>query len=64
MTAQEAKAYLQQNGIDFTKDFYETVGITNATMMVETAQKVGYRKPANAPGSLARCFFYYLQRKA
>lgn len=52
----------QMHGIDFAADFH-TLSSGQADALHEKAREVGYRKPANANGSLGRYFFAYLNRE-
>lgn len=48
-------------GLDFSADFH-TLGSAKVEQLLEVAKAVGYRRPKNANGSTARCFFEYLAR--
>jgi hypothetical protein len=56
-----AKDIAEAEGIDFSKDFY-TLSSSEQVRLVELAKMQGYRKSKNAPGSLARMYFYHLQK--
>lgn len=48
-------------GIPFDSDFH-ALSTRHTDSLVSIARAVGYRKPRNANGSLARCFYAYLNR--
>jgi len=56
-----AKDMAEAEGINFSKDFY-TLNSSEQVRLAELAKMQGYRKPKNAPGSLARMYFYHLQK--
>jgi hypothetical protein len=51
----------QSYGINFSEDFH-TLNSSQVEAILEAAKSWGYRKPKNANGSRARCFFAYLAR--
>lgn len=61
MATKKAAALALLPGLDLAADFH---ALNSATVerLVEVARAVGYRKPRNANGSTARCFFAYLAR--
>lgn len=56
------KAHLSAQGVDFTEDFH-VLSSSKVELLVAAAKVCKYRKPANANGSLARCFFYHLAKQ-
>lgn len=48
-------------GIPFDRDFH-ALSTAHVDSLCTIARAVGYRKPRNANGSLARCFYAYLNR--
>lgn len=52
---------LSQRGVDFESDFHE-LRSTQVEALIEEADRVRYRRPANANGSRARYFYARLQR--
>ena len=59
---QAAAAQVRALGVDLTNDYHAEVRISTAVEIADIARAYGYRKPRHANGSLARCFFRYLQR--
>jgi len=58
----EAKAMLERQGINFSKDVFE-LSTSQLTEVAEISRKTGYRKSKNAPGSTGRMYFQLLQRQ-
>lgn len=58
----QAKDWLGTQGVDFHKDFF-VLPPSDVSRIVEAAQKTGYRKSPNAPGSRGRMYYQLLQRK-
>lgn len=56
------KSTLCARGVSFTEDFH-VLSSFKVELLVEAAKVCKYRKPANANGSLARCFFYHLAKQ-
>ena len=57
----EIIARFEKMGIDFNQDFHK-YSFRFGTELTEAAKECGYRQPKNANGSLARYFFYHLQK--
>lgn len=57
----ETIARFEEMGIDFDQDFHK-YSFRFGTELTEAAKECGYRQPKNANGSLARYFFYHLQK--
>jgi len=58
----EAKRLLEAEGIDFTRDYHESVSMSQGNRIAQIARQTGYRKRKNAPGSTARMYFQFLTR--
>lgn len=58
----EAKRLLQARGVDLKEDFH-ALRSSDVSIVLDVAKAAGYRKSKSAPGSKARMFFSYLQRK-
>jgi hypothetical protein len=58
----EAKKLLQARGVDMREDFH-ALRRSDVDVILDVAKAAGYRKSKGAPGSKARMFFSYLQRK-
>jgi hypothetical protein len=58
----EAKRLLVARGITFKKDFF-ALHLSEVEIVLDVAKAAGYRKRKDAPGSKARMFYYYLDRK-
>ena len=58
----EAKRLLKSEGINFARDYHESVSMSQGNRIAEVAKQTGYRKSKNAPGSTARMYFQYLSR--
>jgi hypothetical protein len=57
-----AKQLLKARGIDFKKDYFALRG-SEVEIVLDVAKAAGYRKSKSAPGSKARMFYEYLDRK-
>jgi hypothetical protein len=62
ITKQEAYRLAKKAGWEFDKDFHAQGGISAQADLAAIARLAGYRKPANANGSTARCFFGHLAK--
>ena len=62
MTAKKSAALAMLPRLDLAADFH-TLDSDTVLQLVDTAKAVGYRRPRNANGSTARCFFAYLARQ-
>jgi hypothetical protein len=58
----EAKRLLQARGVDLSEDFH-ALRSSDVSIVLDVAKAAGYRKSKSAPGSKARMFFSYLQKK-
>jgi len=58
----DAKAMLQKDGIDFSRDFHELPS-SDVSRIVDAARSSGYRKSKTAPGSRGRMYYQLLQRQ-
>lgn len=58
----EAKRLLESEGIDFSRDYYASISMSQGNRIAEVAKQAGYRKRKDAPGSTARMYFQYLSR--
>lgn len=61
-THAQAKAWLREQGVDFSKDYFaqrsEVTGL-----ILEAARKAGYRKRPDAPGATSRMYYEFLSRR-
>lgn len=57
-----AKQLLKARGIDFSKDYFALRG-SEVEIVLDVAKAAGYRKGKSAPGSKARMFYEFLDRK-
>lgn len=62
MTSKKAAALALLPGLNLAAEFY-TLNNDTVLQLVDAAKAVGYRRPRNANGSTARCFFAYLARQ-
>ena len=62
LTHEEAKRLLESEGIDFSRDYYESVSTSDSARIAEVSKRTGYRKSKNAPGSTGRMYYEYLSR--
>lgn len=58
----EAKRLLRARGVNLGTDFF-TLRTSEVGIVLDVAKAAGYRKRKDAPGSTARMFFQYMQRK-
>jgi len=58
---QNARAALTNHGVPLNRD-YHTLPSATVEDIVEAAKAHRYRKPKNANGSTARCFYEYANR--
>ncbi len=58
----DAKRWLERQGVDTRKDFFELPG-HDVGLVVEAAKRTGYRKSKYAPGSTGRMYFQLLKRQ-
>lgn len=63
LTRSEASEILEQCNVDHRADFY-ALSRSCVELILWHAKKNGYRKARNAPGSTARMYHAYLQRRA
>ena len=61
MTDKKSAALAMLPRLKLTADFF-TLDSDTVLQLVDVAKAVGYRRPKNANGSTARCFFAYLAR--
>ena len=58
-----AKTLLKARGVNVgARDFF-TLSSSDVGIVLEVAKAAGYRKSKSAPGSTARMFYQYLDRK-
>jgi hypothetical protein len=62
LSHEEARRLLTAEGIDFSRDYHESVSMSQGNRIAEVAKQAGYRKAKNAPGSTARMYFQRLSR--
>lgn len=56
-----ARMAARDYGVPMGRDFH-TLRTEHTEALCDVARAFGYRKPRNASGSLARCFYSYLNR--
>lgn len=57
-----AKRLLKARGVSLGADFF-TLRTSEVGIVLDVAKAAGYRKRKDAPGSTARMFYQYMQRK-
>jgi hypothetical protein len=62
ITKEKARALARAHGISFSQTFF-ALSSSKVTYLLELADQMRYKRPANANGSRGRYFFYYLQSK-
>lgn len=62
LTHEEAKRLLESEGIDFSRNYFAGVSMSQSGRIAEVAKMAGYRKSKTAPGSTGRMYFQYLSR--
>jgi hypothetical protein len=62
ITPQEARRLLENDGLDFSKDFH-ALDRYDVGRLTDVAKLAGYRKRKDAPGSTVRMFYQYLSRQ-
>lgn len=60
-TKADAREQLVKLGVPMGKDFH-WLNSAYVELVIQAAKRHGYRKPKNANGSLARCFYEYCNR--
>lgn len=62
VAACDAKRMLIARGVDMKEDFH-ALPSSQVDIVLDVAKAAGYRKSKSAPGSKARMFFSFLQKK-
>lgn len=62
LSACAARSRLKAEGLDLSDEFH-ALRRSEVDVVVDVARAAGYRKSKNAPGSRARMFYQYMQRK-